>query len=180
MSIFAQKKCVPTNAARSLSSSEGSLDCPVLVHNSCSDPLCTPRRPPRLSGPPSGRDGRPAACRRLRPADLHRRLTGLGSPPLLPAEAGATGISLQTTHTIAIFLCMCLDCVCLGGRHQPSQRRCEAMRSDAAPPIDPGSKGKRSKPALMAAERLACKNKGGDQRYISNPLAIRSVRILQN
>ena len=41
MSVFVEKKCVPSNAARGLWSSDGSLDCPVLVHDGCTDPLGT-------------------------------------------------------------------------------------------------------------------------------------------
>ena len=54
-------------ARRDLLDVDGRLDCPVSIHNRCSDPLGTSRRPQAPSGAPSGSDGPPADRRRHRP-----------------------------------------------------------------------------------------------------------------
>ena len=62
------KYWVPTGFCRNLDLArrdptwlDGSLDCPVSVHDRHMDPLGTPRRPHGLSGGPSGPNGPPAA-----------------------------------------------------------------------------------------------------------------------
>ena len=51
----------PVLARRDPTGLDGSLDCPVSMHNRCTDPLGTPRRPHEPSGAPSGPNGPPAA-----------------------------------------------------------------------------------------------------------------------
>ena len=65
---------------------DGSLDCPISVQDSCTDPYGTFRRPHGPSGGPSGPDGPPADRRRHRRTPFHRRLPGLGGPQLLLAQ----------------------------------------------------------------------------------------------
>ena len=80
----------PDLARRTPTGLDGSLDCPVSVHDSCTDPYGTFRRPHGPSGGPSGPDyWPPADPRRHHRTLFHRRLPGLGGPQLLLASAVA-------------------------------------------------------------------------------------------
>ena len=76
---------------------DGSLDCPVSVHDRCTDPLGTPRRPHGPSGAPSGPNGPPADRRGHCQTPFNRRLPGLGGPQLLLASAAATYLRRRVT-----------------------------------------------------------------------------------
>ena len=82
---------------------DGSLDCPVSVHDSCTDPYGTLRRLHGPSGGPSGPDGPPADRRRHRRTPFHRRLPGLGGPQLLLASAVAI-VELNCCRRVACLL----------------------------------------------------------------------------
>ena len=76
----------PDLAQRDPTGLDGSLDCYVSVHDRCTDPLGTPRRPQGPSGGSSGPNGPSADPRRHRRTLFNRRLPGLGGPQLLLAQ----------------------------------------------------------------------------------------------
>ena len=83
----------PVLARRDPTRLDGSLDCPVSMHDGCTDPYGTPRRPHGPSGAPSGPNGPPADPRRHHRSPFNRSLPGLGGPQLLLAQPMLLGIA---------------------------------------------------------------------------------------
>ena len=85
----------PDLARRTPTGLDGSLDCPISVHDSCTDPYGSLRRPHGPSGGPS------ADRRRHRRTPFHRRLPGLGGPQLLLASAVAIVLSMVAWSSLS-------------------------------------------------------------------------------